>query len=130
MKNIVLAATLITLTFLSCSEDDTPPEDTILPPDTTIYEGTWRGTFSGGSSGTWIWEVSGTGKVEGTSYVGNGNVHTQSGSVSESGAFNLSISNGGSSEGQFNAEDGTVTGTWKNNDQNNPLNGTYIGTKD
>ena len=129
MKNVLLAATLITLTFLSCSKDDSPP-DTILPPDTSIYEGTWRGTFSGGSSGTFIWEVSGTGTVEGTSYPATGNVHTHKGRVTESGAFNMSISNGGSSEGQFNAEDGTVTGTWKNNDPNNPLNGTYLGTKD
>lgn len=131
MKNVLLAATLITLTFLSCSKDDTPPEDTIGRPDTTIYAGTWSGTFSGGSEGTWFWNVSGMGTVNGTSTLGNGGTtYTQSGSVSANGAFNMTISNGGSSEGQFNAEDGTVTGTWRNNDPDNPLNGTYTGTKD
>lgn len=114
--------------IIGCSKDDSPA--TVIPPDTTIYEGTWRGTFEGGSQGTWIWNVTGTGTVNGTSTLGNGTMYTQSGSVSASGAFYMNISNGGSSEGQFNAEDGTVAGTWKNNDPNNPLNGTYIGTKD
>ena len=129
MKNVLLAATLITLTFLSCSKDDSPP-DTILPPDTTIYEGTWRGTFSGGSSGTWIWNVTGKGTYTGTVTVGNGTTLTESGSVTANGVVNGTISNGGSATGQFNAEDGTYTGTWRNNDPNNPLSGTSIGSKD
>ncbi len=129
MKNVLLAATLIALTFLSCSKDDTSP-DTVPPPDTTIYEGTWSGTFSGGSSGTWTWNVTGTGTYTGTVTVGNGDIHTESGSVTASGVVNGSISNGGSGTGQFNAAGDTYTGTWKNNDQNNPLNGTSMGTKD
>ncbi len=129
MKNVLLAATLTALTFLSCSKDDSAP-DTILPPDTTIYEGTWSGTFEGGSSGTWFWNVSGTGIINGTALVGNGTMHTSTGSVSESGAVSVGHSNGGSSTGQFNAEDGTYSGTWKNNDPNNPLSGTATGTKD
>ncbi len=129
MKNVLLAATLITLTFLSCSKDDSPP-DTILPPDTTIYEGTWRGTFSGGSSGTWIWNVTGKGTYTGTVTVGNGTTLTESGSVTANGVVNGTISNGGSATGQFNAGGNTYTGTWKNNDQNNPLSGTSMGSKD
>ena len=114
--------------IIGCSKDDSP--DTFLPPDTTIYEGTWSGTFSGGSSGTWIYNVSGKGTLTGSALVGNGTMHTKTGTVSESGAVNVSISNGGSATGQFNAEDGTYTGTWRNNDPNNPLSGTSIGSKD
>lgn len=129
MKNVLLAATLITLTLISCSKDDSPP-DTILPPDTSIYEGTWRGTFSGDSSGTWIWNVSETGVINGTVTVGNGSMFTESGRVTASGLVSTSISNGGSATGGFNAADGTYSGTWKNNDPNNPLSGSSTGTKD
>jgi hypothetical protein len=115
--------------IIGCSKDETPP-DTILAPDTTIYEGTWRGTFSGDSSGTWIYIVTGKGTLTGSATVANGDMHTKSGTVSASGAVNVSISNGGSNTGQFNAEAGTYTGTWKNNDPNNPLSGTSMGSKD
>lgn len=131
MKKLLLAATLITLTFLSCSKDDTPPDpDTVIAPDTTIYEGTWSGTFSGGSEGTWIYNVSGKGTLTGSATVVNGTSHTKTGTVTASGFVNVTISNGGSDTGQFNAESGTFSGTWKNNDPNNPLSGTLTGSKD
>ncbi|NNF32833.1 MAG: hypothetical protein HKN68_01915 [Saprospiraceae bacterium] len=129
MKNLLLAATLIMLAFLSCSKDDTSA-DTMVSPDTTVYEGTWRGTFSGASSGTWIWNVTEKGTLTGTVTVGNGTMYAESGSVTESGVVTTRISNGGTADGQFNADRGTYAGTWQNNDSNNPLSGTSIGTKD
>ncbi|MBT8231424.1 MAG: hypothetical protein HKO66_06525 [Saprospiraceae bacterium] len=127
MKNLLLAAILIMLTFLSCSKED---DEISTTTDTTIYEGTWRGTFSGGSSGTWIYNVTGVGTLTGSATVADGTMHTKTGTVSASGLVNVTISNGGSNTGQFNAETGIYAGTWKNNDPNNPLSGSLSGTKD
>ncbi len=119
---------VLSIIIIACSKDDDTPTPTA--PDTTIYEGTWSGTFSGGSSGTWIYNVSGNGTLTGSALVDNGTMHTKTGTVSESGAVNVSISNGGSALGQFNAETGGYTGTWQNNDPNNPLSGTSTGSKE
>ena len=118
---------VLSIIIIACSKDDDTPIPTT--PDTTIYKGKWSGTFSGDSSGTWIYNVLGNGTLTGSATVDNGTMHTKIGSVSESGAVNVTISNGGSNTGQFNAESGTYSGTWKNNDPNNPLSGTSTGTK-
>ena len=99
MKNVLLAATLITLTFLSCSKDDTPQDpDTIIPPNTTIYEGTWRGNLIPTSSGavptTWVMNVTGDGQVNQT----HENTHgpgTGIGTITEDGILSLTYDGGG-----------------------------------
>ena len=118
---------VLSIIIIACSNDD---DTSAPPPDTTIYEGTWSGTFSGDSSGTWIYYVTGNGTLTGSALVSTGAMHTKRGTVSESGVVNVTISNGGSATGQFNAETGDYTGTWQNNDPNNPLSGTSTGTKE
>jgi hypothetical protein len=123
MKSLLLALTFITLTLLSCSKKD----DVTPVPDTSLYEGTWSGTFSGDSNGTFITTVSGVGTVK-HNYIGPGGPGDGTGTLTESGKFNIAFSNGGQSTGQLNAETGVYTGTWSNAD--NTLRGTSIGTKD
>ena len=129
MKKLIFAVTLITLTFLACSKKD---DDTPTAPDTTIYEGTWRGTFTGDVNGTWIYNVLGNGTLTGTWTRSGGSMSggTTSGTVTESGLSNVSFSNGGTEIGQFRAASDTYTGSWQNNDANLPLSGTSSGTKD
>jgi hypothetical protein len=130
MKNLLVVLTLITLTFLSCSKKD---DDTSPPPDTTIYEGTWRGTYTGDADGKWINIVSGEGTLTGT-WVKADSVAwgTTSGFVKENGEVVLyfSSASGGSGTAQLNADTGVYTGTWQNNSQVNPESGTSTGTKD
>ena len=130
-KNLLLVATLITLTFLSCEKDpDTPPPTpTPTPPNTTIYEGTWRSTYTGDSDGTSIMIVSGTGTLTGTWMTADSTQSgTKAGTVSESGEVHEDFNNGGSGAGQFDADTDTFTGTWSNADGSKT--GTSTGTKD
>ena len=129
MKNLLLVATLITLTFLSgCKkEDDTPP--TTPTPNTTIYEGTWRGIYIGDADGTWIFNVSGQGTLTGT-YTSADSTEsgTKSGTVTESGEVHENFSTGGGGTGQLNADTGVHTGIWSN--ATGSASGTSSGTKD
>ncbi len=127
MKNLLLALTLITLTFLSCSNEDDDPPLSVTPPDTSLYAGTWSGTFSGDSSGTFTSTVFGNGTAK-HNYIGPGGPGIGAGSISKSGELRISFSNGGGSVSQLNAETEVLTGTWHNPD--NTLTGTTIGTKD
>ncbi len=127
MKNLLLALTLITLTFLSCSKEDDFTPKTLTPPDTSLYEGTWSGTFFGESSGTFITTVSGVGTVK-HNYIGPDGPGDGVGTVTKSGLVRVTFSNGGGSIGQLNAETDEYAGTWSN--QSKTLNGDFHGTKD
>jgi hypothetical protein len=131
MKNLLLALTLITLTFLSgCKkEDDTPPSPTPNPPNTTLYEGTYRGTYTGDSQGTSIVIVSGTGQLTGTYMTADSTSWGDKyGTITESGVFREDFQNGGFGIGQFDAVTDTYTGTWSN--ASGSKTGTSSGTKD
>ena len=68
-------------------------------PDTTIYEGTWRGSYVGGVNGTFIMYVTGIGTVSGTwanDSIGSG---TSFGTVTESGFVKQAFANGGKEAG-------------------------------
>ena len=128
-KNLLLVATLLTLTFLSgCKKEDdpTPPQ---TPPDTTIYEGTWRTTYIGDLEGTSIMIVSGTGTMTGTYMSADSTSSgTKEGTVTESGKVHESFSSGGFSNGQFDANTDTYIGTWSN--ASGSKTGTSTGIKD
>ncbi len=117
MKNLILAITFITLTFLSCSkseddsDQDTTQENT---PDTTLYEGTWRGNLTPTSDGavptTWVMEVTGDGRVNQTHDNTLGGEGTGSGSITEDGILYLTYDGGAIETGNFNAS-GAYSGT-------------------
>ena len=130
MKNLLLALTLITLTFLSCSkkDDDTPPPT----PDTSLYQGFWSGTYSGDLSGTFSMNVTEIGTLTG-SFVEfpSGSVLSGSGTLTESGILSITFltEHGGSATGTFNAATSVVSGDWTNPHPHNGGNGTFSGTK-
>ena len=123
MKNLLLVLTLITLTFLSCSknDDDTPP--------TSLYAGSWSGTYSGDGSGTFTMNVTEASTLSGSFVKTTGSVFNFTGTVAENGAFNMAFSNGGNGTGQFNAETSVVFGNWIYLDPGGNETGSFDGTK-
>lgn len=126
MKHLLLAVALITVTFLSCSESEPTPDAT--PPDTTLYEGTWRGELvpvSGGAvPGTWVMYVTGDGRVSQT-HITNNDPGTGGGTVTEDGILNLTYDGGGTETGQFFA-----TGNYRGEATHGSAVAESRGTKD
>ena len=100
----------MTLTFQSCEKkDDTPPT-----PDTTKFEGTWRGDLipvtPGSVPTTWIMYVNGDGTVT-QSHNNSHGAGSGSGTITEGGVLDLKYDGGGEETGVFNANSGTYSGT-------------------
>ncbi len=110
MKNLLLASLLITVTCLSCSKEN----DTPSTPDTTKFEGTWRGELTPVSAGsvptTWVMYVNGDGTVTQTHNNSHG-AGTGSGTLTEDGLLDLKYDGGGEETGVFNANSGFYSGT-------------------
>ena len=125
MKSLFFTATLLTLFLSSCSKnEDSGP----IAPDTSAYEGTWKGSFEGDHDGPWTMYVTDHGTISQT-FVGISGPGTGSGTVTESGVLHIVHSTGAESMGQFNAETGVVSGTWSLVNPTNNLSGSFYGTK-
>jgi hypothetical protein len=133
MKNLILAITFITLTFLSCSksEDDSPQDNNqVNTPDTTLYEGTWRGNLTPTSDGAvamiWVMVVTGDGRVNQTHDNTLGGAEgTGIGSITEDGILYLTYDGGGIETGNFNA-----SGTYSGAARHGTLTADSFGRKD
>ncbi len=127
MKNLLFAAILLTLLLPSCSKDT--EENNPETPDTSIYEGSWSGTYEGDHEGPWDMFVTDHGTASQT-FIGVSGVGNGAGTVTESGVLNMVFSTGAESMGQFNAETGVVYGTWSLVNQTTNISGSFYGTKD
>ena len=103
-----------------------------------LYSGTYSGTADFGAgeqswSGTWEMNIDGSGNVSALSTDQEGGTESFSGQLSSNGAGALGASSSGSSFSLAIHPDGTVSGTWKIADNQDPTvsgNGTLIGAKE
>jgi len=129
MKNLLYTfLAILVVFFVACEEDDVKP-----------FEGTWKGTYSGGDSGTWEATVTyssndGVGVVIGTTTSSNaiwGGNSQIAGALGSDGTITAAIgttNDGGEWVGKF--EKTHASGSWKGKDQNgSSIEGTWTGKK-
>lgn len=110
---------IISLLFISCVS-----EENLTLQENSKYQGKYEGTFSGDLSGTVIFEVSGTGGLEGNIYYNMPKSdEILSGYVFIDGKFNASTKSNLNFSGYLH--DTTSNGMWNNGN----LTGTYIFNK-
>ena len=126
MRKILLVLLFFGLFFLACEEYDIKP-----------FEGTWKGTYSGGDAGIWEAVVKyssddGVGVVTGTTTSDNdGSIQQIAGALGSDGTITAAIGTtqtGGEWVGKFDKND--ASGTWKGKDPNGAsIEGTWTGKK-
>ena len=99
--------------------------------DSSPFEGTWSGTFSGNDSGTWLVLIDSDGKVSGTAHSNSSNDYAVEGIVTSNGELSATLGTT-SSGGQFSGvldDNGMGSGTWSTPIWFITYDGTWIGSK-
>ncbi len=121
MKKLLYTFLAVSILFSACKKED---NNTNNP-----FSGDWSGGYSGGESGVWQGTVTSNGNlINGVITSDAGDIYFGTGSVSNSGTFDLvigSVTTGAVFSG--NASGNTVTGTWEN--LSDSLQGNWSGNK-
>ncbi|MEC4678289.1 MAG: hypothetical protein VST69_05995 [Nitrospirota bacterium] len=91
-----------------------------------LFSGTYRGTFSGDDTGTWEFTINSLGIITGTSVSDTFGSEPVFGSIGSNGQANVSGTAGSSTFAGTFQTDGTVTGTWQDDDGES---GTFTGSR-
>ena len=122
MKKLLYTFLAVSLIFSACDKE----ENIINNP----FAGDWSGVYWGGESGVWSGTVTSSGNfVDGVIVSSDEDYYLASGSVSNSGAFDLvigTVTTGAVFEG--NATGNTIIGTWENSLES--LEGNWSGNKE
>lgn len=97
-------------------------------PQPSLYEGNWKGVYSGDESGTWDIRVSKEGVVAGSAKSNTNTTYELNGNVTNNGSFSAtagSASTGTTFTGQLT--ENNASGTWKNARVN--TKGIWSGTR-
>ena len=122
MKKLLYTLLAVSIIFSACEKEE---ENNINNP----FAGDWSGEYWGGESGDWNGTVTSSGNfIDGVIVSSTEDIYLATGSVSNSGVFNLvigTVTTGAVFEG--NATGNTIIGTWEN--ALDSLEGNWSGNK-